>query len=526
MNDPASTATAIRAKAPLPDSKLDTQACEKEETSCNLIVNYLPLSYRERHLSKLFSKIGDIKSCRVMRFVQDGRTLSKGYGFVKYHTMERALAAIEQLNGINVLGKTIKVSFARPSAQRTRSNLFVSQIPKRWSSNELKQHFSTFGNIIESRVLRTDAGESRRCGFVRFDCDEQAEIALTKLNGHRPSNFDVPIRVRIATQHEKNKSTKAKLSTTRANPLHQQEAEIMAIPHASSVIGSSAPSSVVQEPISQAPLANPERRPANAPQASPQGAAAPLVLTPAPELQNETLPFSRNLISGLTPAPTLRESPQTSPKQPPKPRYYDNEDRYVERCYPPQKYQSYNSEYAYYEQQRMGKYNQRTVTPNYPHLSSPYAPPRRPNPSYRGAPPAPASHCRDPYYSSVRSRMPSKRDPTYRHPELYPDDYANDYGLDNASYRHSYSKKPSPSGRKTDVHFVNIPLNLREEELYEIFSSMGTISVLHVPTDASGRRLGMVFVSYTHEAYAKQAVHEMNGSILGRNKIHASFVDK
>merc|ERR1711870_53560 len=100
-----------------------------EVDNCNLIVNYLPLSYRERHLLKLFSQIGDIKSCRVMRFVQDGRTLSKGHGFVKFSKLEEAQKAIETLNGKNVLGKQIKVSFARPNSQRTKSNLFISQIP-------------------------------------------------------------------------------------------------------------------------------------------------------------------------------------------------------------------------------------------------------------------------------------------------------------------------------------------------------------------------------------------------------------
>jgi RNA recognition motif-containing protein len=99
-----------------------------ENDNCNLIVNYLPLSYRERHLLKLFSQIGEIKSCRVMRFVQDGRTLSKGYGFVKFSKLEEAHKAIETLNGKNVLGKQIKVSFARPNSQRTKSNLSVQSL--------------------------------------------------------------------------------------------------------------------------------------------------------------------------------------------------------------------------------------------------------------------------------------------------------------------------------------------------------------------------------------------------------------
>merc|ERR1719419_2236509 len=82
---------------------------DTDATFSNLIVNYLPLSFRERHIRKLFSEFGKIQSCRVMRFAQDGRTLSKGYGFVDFSARSEAQAAIEALNGKNVLGKTLKV---------------------------------------------------------------------------------------------------------------------------------------------------------------------------------------------------------------------------------------------------------------------------------------------------------------------------------------------------------------------------------------------------------------------------------
>eukprot|EP00493_Phyllostaurus_siculus_P027320 UN27667 len=106
---------------------------DTDATFSNLIVNYLPLSFRERHIRKLFSTFGKIESCRVMRFAQDGRTLSKGYGFVDFSTRAEAEAAIQGLNGKNVLGtgKNLKVGFAKPSGQRVKSNLFVTHIPSR-----------------------------------------------------------------------------------------------------------------------------------------------------------------------------------------------------------------------------------------------------------------------------------------------------------------------------------------------------------------------------------------------------------
>ena len=68
----------------------------------------------------------------------------------------------------------------------------------------MKYQFSSCGKTSEN--LRNGKKESERCGFVRFDNNEQAQLAMEKMNGYRPSPFDVPIRVRIATQHEKNKA--------------------------------------------------------------------------------------------------------------------------------------------------------------------------------------------------------------------------------------------------------------------------------------------------------------------------------
>merc|ERR1719204_915381 len=175
---------------------------DADNSFSNLIVNYLPLSFRERHIRKLFSEHGKIQSCRVMRFAQDGRTLSKGYGFVDFSTREEAEAAVKALNGKNVLGKKLKVGFAKPSGQRVKSNLFVTSIPERWNESDLDTVFGQFGNIIERRILRDLEGKSRCSAFVRFDNNEQAKNAIQNLNNSRPNESDQPITVRVATDND------------------------------------------------------------------------------------------------------------------------------------------------------------------------------------------------------------------------------------------------------------------------------------------------------------------------------------
>lgn len=175
---------------------------DEEWKFSNLIVNYLPLSFRERHMRKIFAQFGEIKNCRVMRFAQAGRTLSKGYGFVEYETTAQARRAIRNLNGKNILGKNLKVGFARPSGSRLKSNLFVSQIPERWTEEDLDKVFGVHGEIIERRCLRDADGASRRSAFVRFDTNEQAKKAIHALNCTRPTILDQNIVVRVASEHE------------------------------------------------------------------------------------------------------------------------------------------------------------------------------------------------------------------------------------------------------------------------------------------------------------------------------------
>merc|ERR1712156_1082351 len=79
-------------------------------------------------------------------------------------------------------GKQIKVSFAKARRSRAKANLFVSRFPSDWTSVALKKLFEPFGEIVECRVLRTVTGESKRCGFVRFECESSAMQAIISLN--------------------------------------------------------------------------------------------------------------------------------------------------------------------------------------------------------------------------------------------------------------------------------------------------------------------------------------------------------
>jgi len=162
---------------------------------------------RERE-DALFSSIGEVESCKLIRDKVTGQSL--GYGFVNYHRPEDAAKAIQTLNGLRLQNKTIKVSYARPSSEAIKgANLYVSGLPKHMSQPaDLERLFASCGNIITSRILCDNVtGLSKGVGFIRFDQRVEAERAI-QLNGTVPEGATEPITVKFAN----NPSNNAKLN--------------------------------------------------------------------------------------------------------------------------------------------------------------------------------------------------------------------------------------------------------------------------------------------------------------------------
>ncbi|CAO2827841.1 unnamed protein product [Amaranthus hypochondriacus] len=90
----------------------------KEYDDTNLYVGYLPPTFEDDGLIRLFAPFGEIVMAKV---IKDRVTqMSKGYGFVKYSTAEQANAAIAGMNGYRLDGRTIAVRVAGKPPQPTQ----------------------------------------------------------------------------------------------------------------------------------------------------------------------------------------------------------------------------------------------------------------------------------------------------------------------------------------------------------------------------------------------------------------------
>ncbi|CAI7872487.1 unnamed protein product [Closterium sp. NIES-53] len=111
-----------------------------------------------------------------VRVLKDRETGNlKGYGFVTFFNRQHADKAIDTLNGSEIKGKKLRVT---PSQSKYR--LFVGNIPKSWSRDDLHATLEAEGKGITNLELLMDPklpGRNRGYAFVEYHNHACAEVA-------------------------------------------------------------------------------------------------------------------------------------------------------------------------------------------------------------------------------------------------------------------------------------------------------------------------------------------------------------
>jgi RNA recognition motif-containing protein len=84
----------------------------------NIFVAGLSFKADDAYLANIFEEYGEVSSARVITDRLSGR--SKGYGFVEIEDEEAAKKAVSELNGVEIDGRSLSVSEARPKEERPR----------------------------------------------------------------------------------------------------------------------------------------------------------------------------------------------------------------------------------------------------------------------------------------------------------------------------------------------------------------------------------------------------------------------
>ncbi|KAJ8471804.1 hypothetical protein OPV22_026147 [Ensete ventricosum] len=148
-----------------------------------LIAQNVPWTCTADDIRTLFSKHGTVVDVELSMY---NSSRNRGLAFVTMASEEEALAALSHLNSYDLDGRVIKVEFARSvkKAPVPKYNVFVGNLTWRVRSRDLRELFNGSGNILSAEVIfQSNPRRSAGYGFVSFASKEEAEAAITTLNG-------------------------------------------------------------------------------------------------------------------------------------------------------------------------------------------------------------------------------------------------------------------------------------------------------------------------------------------------------
>ncbi|KAJ1692375.1 hypothetical protein LUZ63_009073 [Rhynchospora breviuscula] len=171
------------------------------KVNTKLYFGNLPYNCDSSQLASVVQEYATPEMVEVLYDRQTGR--SRGFAFVTMSSVEDCEHVIENLDGSQLNGRTMRVNFSDrpndkvPLYKETEHKLFVGNLSWSATSEDLEKLFKKCGNVVSARVLYDgDTGRSRGYGFVSYSTQEEMEEALQTLEGEELEGR--PIRVSLA----------------------------------------------------------------------------------------------------------------------------------------------------------------------------------------------------------------------------------------------------------------------------------------------------------------------------------------
>ncbi|KAL7145073.1 hypothetical protein ABFS83_07G054600 [Erythranthe nasuta] len=176
--------------APAEEESEAAEVADSESAAANtkLYFGNLPYLCDSAQLAGIVQEYASPELVEVLYDRNTGK--SRGFAFVTMSTIEECNTVIQNLDGREYGGRTLRVNFSdkpkpkEPLYPETEYKLFVGNLSWTVTSEMLTQAFQEYGYVAGARVLYDgETGKSRGYGFVCYDTEAEMETALKALDG-------------------------------------------------------------------------------------------------------------------------------------------------------------------------------------------------------------------------------------------------------------------------------------------------------------------------------------------------------
>ncbi|KAG9129441.1 hypothetical protein Leryth_026946 [Lithospermum erythrorhizon] len=187
------------------DSNVDDSSARHElkhsiddSSAGKLFVGGIAWETREEAFTKYFSKYGEISDSVIMMDKFSGRP--RGFGFVTFADPEVANRVLQEDHVID--GRTVEVKRTVPRGENMQNRgiirtkkIFVGGIPLSLTEDDLRDYFSSYGNIVEHQIMiDRNTGRPRGFGFVTFETEDSVERIFSDGRMHELDGKRVEIK--------------------------------------------------------------------------------------------------------------------------------------------------------------------------------------------------------------------------------------------------------------------------------------------------------------------------------------------
>ncbi|KAK2949492.1 putative Polyadenylate-binding protein [Blattamonas nauphoetae] len=132
--------------------------------------------------------------------------VSLKYGYLNFKNGTDAEEVLKTLNYSEIKGKAIRLVWSQPDVkarEKSEGNLYVKGIPADFKTKQVHEHFGQVGEVSSAFVPDRLTLDGKKYGYVQYKNPEDAEKALTQLNGSKLGDSEITVEhFRSADQTE------------------------------------------------------------------------------------------------------------------------------------------------------------------------------------------------------------------------------------------------------------------------------------------------------------------------------------